>query len=226
MNQAWKPTPKTELRQIQIEQYLPPVVRKVREYEGITSTENPELQLLLEAFQNALDDQFVYTATEKGIERWEKMLDIKPPHNSTLEQRRAAILAILLAKIPINLDIIQTIIETYLGVPVKLELWWNENNRTWGQIKNDFMNWGDVKRYKWGDFYQNREPYTITVHYQNTIEVTNLEPLLKMIYRLLPANLKVKFLFKYQTWGDIKRMYKNWGEVKQATWKRIKMGVK
>lgn len=226
MNQAWKPTQKTELRQIQIEQYLPPVVRKVREYEGITSTENPELQLLLEAFQNALDDQFVYTATEKGIERWEKMLDIKPPPDSTLDQRRAAILAILLAKIPINLDIIQTIIETYLGVPVKLELWWNENNRTWGQIKNDFMNWGDVKRYKWGDFYQNREPYTITVHYQNTIEVTNLEPLLKMIYRLLPANLKVKFLFKYQTWGDIKRMYKNWGEVKQATWKRIKMGVK
>lgn len=226
MNQAWKPTPKAELRQIQIEEYLPPVVRKVREYDGITSTENPELQLLLEAFQNALDDQFVYTATKKGIERWEKMLDIKPPPNSTLDQRRAAILAIILAKIPINLDIIQTIIETYLGVPVKLELWWNEDNRTWGQIKNNFMNWGDVKRYKWGDFYQNREPYTITVHYQNTLEITNLEPLLKMIYRLLPANLKMKFVFKYQTWGDIKRMYKNWGEVKQATWKRIKMGVK
>lgn len=213
------------MRQIQIEEYLPDVVRKIREFDAITSTENPELQLLLEVFQNALDDQFVYTATEKGIERFEKMLDIKPPPGSTLDQRRAAILALLMARIPINLDIIQKIIETYLGVPVRLELWWNTQYRNWGKINKDFANWDQVQRYKWGDFYRTKEPYTITVYYQNTIEVTNLEYLLKMIYRLLPANLRVKFIFKYQTWGDVKQIYTNWNDVKKSTWKRIKMGV-
>ena len=123
------------MRQAKIENYQPPLVRNQREMGYINNTENPEFNWLYGILDTAMKDQFILTATEIGISRWEKILKIKPPAKSTLEQRRAAVLARLLARIPINLEVVRQVVETYLSVPVDIYLWWNEDMRTWEEIE-------------------------------------------------------------------------------------------
>jgi len=72
--------------------YLPPVVSAGREYQAITHSEQPEIDDLFVEIQTALDNQFVHTATEYGVKRWEKILNIMPKATQTLDERKAIIL--------------------------------------------------------------------------------------------------------------------------------------
>ncbi len=54
--------------------YLPMVLKNVREFQLIIETEQPEIFKLFEAIQLVLDNQFVLSSTEYGVKRWEKML--------------------------------------------------------------------------------------------------------------------------------------------------------
>ena len=213
------------MRESKIENYQPPLVRAQREMGYITSAENPEFNWLYSILDTAMNDQFIVTATEIGISRWEKILNIKPPAGSTLEQRRAAVMARLLARIPINLEVVRQVVETYLQVPVNIYLWWNEDIRTWQEIEDDFDTWEAVSYYDWEDFYMELEPYTILITYKNTIEVADVSPLIKLLYELIPANLKVIVRFLYQTWEEVEEKYETWEELEATTWERIEMGV-
>lgn len=213
------------MREAKIENYQPPLVRAQREMGYITSAENPEFNWLYGILDTAIKDQFIVTATEIGISRWERILNIKPPAGSTLEQRRAAVMARLLARIPINLEVVRQVVETYLQVPVNIYLWWNEDIRTWQEIEDDFDTWEAVSYYDWEDFYMELEPYTILITYKNTIEVADVSPLIKLLYELIPANLKVIVRFLYQTWEEVEEKYETWEELEATTWERIEMGV-
>ncbi len=213
------------MRQAKIQNYQPPLVRNQREMRYIAEAENPEFNWLYGILDTAMKDQFILTATETGISRWEKILKIKPPAGSTLEQRRAAVLARLLARIPINLEVVRQVVETYLGVPVDIYLWWNEDMRTWEEIEEDFDNWEAVSFFKWEDFYMELEPYTILITYKNTLEVADVSPLIRMLYELIPANLKVIVRFLYQTWEEVEEKYDTWEELEATTWERIEQGV-
>ena len=213
------------MREAKIENYQPPLVRTQREMGYITSAENPEFNWLYSILDTAMKDQFIVTATEIGISRWEKILNIKSPAGSTLEQRRAAVMARLLARIPINLEVVRQVVETYLQVPVNIYLWWNEDIRTWQEIEDDFDTWEAVSYYDWEDFYMELEPYTILITYKNTIEVADVSPLIKLLYELIPANLKVIVRFLYQTWEEVEEKYETWEELEATTWERIEMGV-
>ncbi len=213
------------MRQAKIENYQPPLVRNQREMGYINNTENPEFNWLYGIWDTAMKDQFILTATEIGISRWEKILKIKPPAKSTLEQRRAAVLARLLARIPINLEVVRQVVETYLSVPVDIYLWWNEDMRTWEEIEEDFDNWEAVSFFKWEDFYMELEPYTILITYKNTLEVADVSPLIRMLYELIPANLRVIVRFLYQTWEEVEEKYEIWEELEATTWERIEQGV-
>lgn len=213
------------MREVNIQNYQPPLVRKQREMEYITSAENPEFEQIYELLDIAMKDQFVVTATEIGISRWEKILKIKPPSGSTLEQRRAAVLARLLSRMPINLEVVRQVVETYLGVPVDIHLWWNEDIRTWEEIEEDFDTWDAVSFFNWEDFYMELEPYTILITYKNTIEVADVSPLIRMLYEMIPANLKVVVKFLYKTWEEVEEKYETWEDLEVTTWERIEQGV-
>lgn len=86
----------------QLIDYLPAVLNSVREYLHTTAAEQPEVEGLWSELSKALDDQAVITASEYGINRWERMLGITPPATRTLEERRFLILARLGAKLPIT----------------------------------------------------------------------------------------------------------------------------
>ena len=81
-------------------EYLPGVIAEVKEIQTHAIAEHPELSALWEANTNAYNDQFLYTMTEYGIKRWEKMLRISPMGTDTLEDRRFRIINRLNAQLP------------------------------------------------------------------------------------------------------------------------------
>lgn len=84
----------------QIIEYLPHVLREVVEYRQLMEAEQPELAALWEAQDNVLADQYIVTATEYGISRWESMLGIYPKDTDGPEMRRTRILSLLQLKLP------------------------------------------------------------------------------------------------------------------------------
>ena len=62
----------------QIIDYLPYVLRDVVEYRQLMEAEQPELAALWAAQDKVLADQYIVTATEYGISRWEAILGIYP----------------------------------------------------------------------------------------------------------------------------------------------------
>ena len=84
----------------QIIDYLPYVLRDVVEYRQLMEAEQPELAALWAAQDKVLADQYIVTATEYGISRWEAILGIYPKDTDGLEMRRARILSMLQLKLP------------------------------------------------------------------------------------------------------------------------------
>lgn len=99
-------------------EYLPPVMREVLEiqelYKGIT----PEIRLLFINGGLALDEYFINTAENTGLERMEAILGITPYPDDTVEDRRLRILAAMNGDTPY----------TFKTVYVKLKALCGEDN--------------------------------------------------------------------------------------------------
>jgi uncharacterized protein YmfQ (DUF2313 family) len=80
--------------------YLPHVIRQVREYKAIMETEQPEMVTVWQAVEDALNDQFINDATVNGVSRWEKILGIVPKATETLSARKFTILTRVNEQLP------------------------------------------------------------------------------------------------------------------------------
>jgi len=78
----------------------PPIMQELREFQKIAEIEEPFFEQLKQEIQNIVDDQFIQTATERGIARREKMLKISPFADDTLETRRFRIQSVWNDKLP------------------------------------------------------------------------------------------------------------------------------
>ena len=87
-------------RIVDVLDYLPKVVRTIKEFEVLGNAENPEINNLWLDNQIVLNNQFINNLDEQGCARWEKMLDITPKGTATVEDRRLAILARINASLP------------------------------------------------------------------------------------------------------------------------------
>ncbi|MDR1693274.1 MAG: YmfQ family protein [Oscillospiraceae bacterium] len=83
--------------------YLPVVLREVPEFKALMQAEQPELEDLWAAQDSTLENQFVPTAEDYGVRRWEKMLGIRPKGTDGLEVRRTRVLSMLGLKLPYTL---------------------------------------------------------------------------------------------------------------------------
>lgn len=99
----------------QLIDYLPDVLRIVREYGVITSAEQPEIELLWAGTDNVFDDQFVLDATVNGIRRWESMLHITPKATDTLDDRRYRIITQLLEQLPFTYRLLEQLLDLLCG---------------------------------------------------------------------------------------------------------------
>lgn len=95
--------------------YLPYAVREFAEFKGITTGEQPEFELAWSLTEELLDNQFVYTAGDYGLSRWESMLEITPKATDTLEERRFRILARLGELLPYTMTWLRTTLKALCG---------------------------------------------------------------------------------------------------------------
>lgn len=74
-------------------EYLPPFIAQYDEISEALNAENPEFNDLNAKIGEILDNEFVETANEYGISRFEKMLGILPYATDTLDDRRFRVLS-------------------------------------------------------------------------------------------------------------------------------------
>lgn len=177
---------------------LPEVLQDIEDIRLMAKIINPYLAALNGKIKRIVDNKTVTFADAEGISRWEQILGVSPPIGGTLEDRRNACLAKLRARGVINLDTLRRVVETYLGVPVEIEMWWDAQELTWQQVQEQYKSWHNASRRKWGDFYRQGEPYVIYIYYRGTTKIPDLAPLYEMLYELIPANLIVKVLYRFQ----------------------------
>lgn len=204
---------------------LPDFLQGIEEMEQLAKISNPYIDALNALIKKHTDNTNILYADADGIARWEKILKVSPPIGGTLEDRRNALLAKIRGRGVINMETLRNVVETYLGVPVDIEMWWDAEKLTWGQVREQYKTWGNVSRKRWGDFYRTGEPYVIYIYYRGTVKIPDLAPLYEMIYELIPANLIVKIQYRWQTWGEVKDNFGLWYRLKGQTWGTIRKGT-
>lgn len=106
-----------------LNEYLPSILLKTYEFPLLCDTEQREFDRLNTAVDEVLDAQFVSTAGERGIERYEQIFSIVPQDTDTLDERRFRVLAKINAQLPFSIRRLRQQLATLCGEDgYKLEL--------------------------------------------------------------------------------------------------------
>lgn len=106
-----------------LNEYLPSILLKTYEFPLLCDTEQREFDRLNTAVDEVLDAQFVSTAGEQSIARYEKIFKITPMDTDTLDERRFKVLAKINAQLPFSVRRLRQQLETLCGADgYKLEL--------------------------------------------------------------------------------------------------------
>ena len=112
-------------REVNILDYLPPIIAEIEQFQHLANAVNPELNNLWANYKNIFDNQFISSLDENGCSHWEKLLKITPMGTDTLDDRHFKILARLNENIPYTYRKLENLLTTLCG-----------NNYTM-QLKND-----------------------------------------------------------------------------------------
>ncbi len=106
-----------------LQDYLPPILLKTYEFPLLCETEQPEIDRLHDAADAVLDAQFISTAGETAIARYEKIFGITPMDTDTLAERRFKVLAKINAQLPFSVRRLRQQLATLCGADgYKLEV--------------------------------------------------------------------------------------------------------
>ena len=107
-------TPKINYRQ-RMNSYYPEVVRTIYEFQAIIDGDYPEFEKLAEATERITQDAYLLTMSEERTQQWEKVFQIKPLPQSTLQDRREVIMARIKGQGKLNTALINAIVKTFTG---------------------------------------------------------------------------------------------------------------
>ncbi|WP_195277385.1 putative phage tail protein [Anaerotruncus rubiinfantis] len=110
---------------------LPDNWRELLEVQAIGNSVNIQMDKLLAAIKQGIQNKSVSLADEQGVVRWENILGVTSPLNSSLQARREALRAKIMAKPPINLQSFKAVVEAYMGLEVDVELAPNYTIKVW-----------------------------------------------------------------------------------------------
>ena len=176
-------------RTIDLNGYLPDILKNVVEFKEIMKVENPEVIAIWQACEDLMNDQFITEATENGVARREKMLGIQPFATDTLDDRKFRLLSRYMEDIPYTRRSLESFLSSLCGE-------------------------GGYKiTYKTNDFTVN-----VRVELTAKRQVDSVEELLERVlpYNLI---FTVDLLYntwnqiKAYTWGELK--IKTWGDIKE-----------
>ena len=95
--------------------YLPFIIRDYDVFRALMAAEQPEFETAWAVFNDLLDNQFISTAGNIGLSRWEEILDITPKGTDTLDDRRFRILTRINEELPYTLPQLRVILEALCG---------------------------------------------------------------------------------------------------------------
>ena len=156
-------------REVDLCQYLPEVIRNVREYQVLCNVESPQVNALWKALEVVFDNGFLYILTEYGCKRWEDILQLNSSDTDTLEIRRKNIWIRLNENLPYTWKRLVMLMDSICG----------ENGYTMTLYHNDYFL--DV---------------SIQLTEQN-LESHIVKQVLEMFERVLPANIEYIKKFRY-----------------------------
>lgn len=102
-------------REVDLLSYLPPFMAEFKEIAVTLDAENPEFVLVWKAADRVLQNEFIEAADEYGISRFEKILNILPSKEDTLESRRSRVFARWFNTIPYTLKALIAKLEALCG---------------------------------------------------------------------------------------------------------------
>lgn len=75
-------------REIELCNYLPEVIKNVKEYQVLCNVQSPQVNAMWKALEVVFDNGFLESLTEYGCKRWENILQLTVDKNDSLETRR------------------------------------------------------------------------------------------------------------------------------------------
>lgn len=96
--------------------YLSPIMQTPTEMQAIMQTEQIEFEKAWSKTSYLLDNQFISTANEIGVSRWEKILNITPKATDDIDERKFRILTRFNEQIPYTMRILEQQLELLCGV--------------------------------------------------------------------------------------------------------------
>ena len=98
-----------------LQDYLPPILLKTYEFPLLCDTEQPEIDRLHDAADAVLDAQFLSTAGEYAIQRYEKIFGVVPQDTDTLDERRFKVLTRINTQLPFSVRRLRQQLSTLCG---------------------------------------------------------------------------------------------------------------
>lgn len=103
-------------KEVDLVSYLPPYLQEYnRETVAALKAENPEFGLVWEVLEQVLNNEFIETADDLGLSRWEKILGIFPDTTDTIENRRFRIMARMIETRPYTVPQLKNILRNLCG---------------------------------------------------------------------------------------------------------------
>lgn len=94
------------IREVDLVSYLPPFMQKYKEPAAALKAETPEFIIVWSGVDRILYNHFISTADEYGIARFERLLNINPSDEDTLESRRSRCQSKWFNRIPYTLRVL------------------------------------------------------------------------------------------------------------------------
>lgn len=187
--------------QTKLIKYLPEFLRDIREYKALTAVEDYEITLLWKGVEEAFDNQTVDTATEYGIGRLEKIMNINPK-SMNMNERKTEIKTRLGQQLPYTEYTLRNTLNEFCGSRI------SKHNEILDGYKLEVR----------------PEEYTlkvlISLWNKNKKSVIDA-----MVRQMCPANMLCEVDIKYNTYGDLQKLKLSYEQLGKLTYKQIREDV-
>ncbi|MCI8610008.1 MAG: DUF2313 domain-containing protein [Firmicutes bacterium] len=96
-------------------EYLPEFLRAFREFRFLTDKEQAQAKELWLALEKLWNNQYIETLDEDGCKRWETILKLRHPKDSSLKERRSGILSKMAEQRPFTMRTLKNTLTTLCG---------------------------------------------------------------------------------------------------------------